>query len=57
MKGGAPLAEREFGAWRKPGPICLRCGEDLPPTVRAVCGVRTPCPTCGHPYPLGDCSD
>ena len=37
-----------------PDPRCLRCGAPVPD--RPGCRAR-PCPNCGHPYPLGDCSD
>jgi len=33
---------------------CLQCGA---PVNDIVCGRKTPCPVCGFPYPLGDCSD
>ncbi len=33
---------------------CLQCNEPVP---NAVCGRKSPCPSCGFPYPLGDCSD
>lgn len=33
---------------------CLQCGA---PVRDAVCGRKNPCPVCGFPYPLGDCSD
>jgi hypothetical protein len=33
---------------------CVRCDALL---ALAVCGRRNPCPFCGFPYPLGDCSD
>lgn len=33
---------------------CLRCGYPVAPQA---CGVRVPCPNCGHMYPNGDCSD
>lgn len=38
-------------------PIELRClvCNSLVPGV--VCGRKSPCPSCGFPYPLGDCSD
>jgi hypothetical protein len=47
----------EFEAWRKREPICLQCGSTLPKGFIAACGLKTPCPVCHHPYPLGDCSD
>ncbi len=33
---------------------CLVCDTPVP---GAVCGRKQPCPGCGFPYPLGDCSD
>lgn len=33
---------------------CLICDTPVP---GAVCGRKEPCPSCGFPYPLGDCSD
>ena len=38
---------------------CLYCGAEVPGVREdeAVCGLRRPCKNCGHPYPLGDCSD
>lgn len=33
---------------------CLNCGA---PVGNIVCGRKMPCPGCGFPYPLGDCSD
>lgn len=33
---------------------CIQC--DLP-VPEAVCGRKNPCPSCGFPYPIGDCSD
>jgi hypothetical protein len=33
---------------------CVQCGERV---KDVVCGHRNPCPFCGFPYPVGDCSD
>lgn len=33
---------------------CLRCDAPVP---NLACGRKTPSPSCGFPYPLGDCSD
>jgi hypothetical protein len=33
---------------------CVRCDALL---SAVICGRRNPCPFCGFPYPLGDCSD
>jgi rubrerythrin len=33
---------------------CVQCGT---PVKDVVCGHRNPCPFCGFPYPVGDCSD
>jgi len=33
---------------------CLKCGA---PVRGKPWGCKNPCPTCGHVYPLGDCSD
>ena len=33
---------------------CLKCDAPVP---NIVCGRKQPCPVCGFPYPLGDCSD
>jgi hypothetical protein len=33
---------------------CVHCDARL---AAVVCGRRDPCPVCGFPYPLGDCSD
>lgn len=33
---------------------CIQCGTAVP---GAVCGRKSPCPSCGFPYPIGDCSD
>jgi hypothetical protein len=33
---------------------CIRCDTPVP---GALCGRKSPCPSCGYPYPLGDCSD
>jgi|GEM_PF-2074538 len=35
-------------------PCCIRCNAPMP---GAICGRKTPCASCGYPYPLGDCSD
>jgi len=35
----------------------LRCLQCDAPVANAVCGRKSPCPCCGFPYPLGDCSD
>lgn len=35
----------------------LRCLVCDTPVTDAVCGRKQPCPGCGYPYPLGDCSD
>lgn len=35
----------------------LRCLVCATPVPGAVCGRKQPCPGCGFPYPLGDCSD
>jgi NADH pyrophosphatase NudC (nudix superfamily) len=47
----------DFAAWESDKRICLKCGEDLPEGFVAACGLKNPCPNCGHMYPLGDCSD
>lgn len=33
---------------------CLVCDTPVP---NVVCGRKEACPSCGFPYPLGDCSD
>lgn len=33
---------------------CQVCDIAVP---AAVCGRKEPCPGCGFPYPVGDCSD
>ncbi|MFN7947900.1 MAG: hypothetical protein U0Z53_21300 [Blastocatellia bacterium] len=33
---------------------CIRCNA---PVEGVICGRKSPCPSCGFPYPLGDCSD
>jgi hypothetical protein len=33
---------------------CMICHLPVP---GALCGRKSPCPGCGYPYPLGDCSD
>jgi len=33
---------------------CVQCGARV---KDVVCGHRNPCPFCGFPYPVGDCSD
>ena len=33
---------------------CVQCDALL---SVVICGRRNPCPFCGFPYPLGDCSD
>jgi SpoIID/LytB domain protein len=33
---------------------CVQCGVRV---KDEVCGRRNPCPFCGYPYPVGDCSD
>jgi uncharacterized protein with PIN domain len=33
---------------------CVQCDT---PVKDVVCGRRNPCPFCGFPYPVGDCSD
>jgi rubrerythrin len=33
---------------------CVQCGARV---KDEVCGRRNPCPFCGYPYPVGDCSD
>jgi hypothetical protein len=33
---------------------CVQCGVRV---KDVVCGHRNPCPFCGYPYPIGDCSD
>jgi hypothetical protein len=35
----------------------LRCVQCDNPVKDVVCGHRNPCPFCGFPYPVGDCSD
>jgi hypothetical protein len=35
-------------------PRCLQCDAPVP---NVACGRKSPCPYCGFPYPLGDCSD
>jgi len=35
----------------------LRCVQCDAPVTDEVCGRRNPCPFCGFPYPVGDCSD
>jgi hypothetical protein len=50
-----PLSD--FSAWESDERICLKCGGALPEGFVAACGIKTPCPRCGHMYPLGDCSD
>ncbi|MBL8186864.1 MAG: hypothetical protein JNK38_02585 [Acidobacteria bacterium] len=35
----------------------LRCIQCDAPVPGAVCGRKSPCPSCGFPYPIGDCSD
>jgi hypothetical protein len=35
----------------------MRCVSCDAPVPNATCGRREPCPSCGFPYPLGDCSD
>lgn len=35
----------------------LRCQFCQTPAPGALCGRKSPCPGCGYPYPLGDCSD
>jgi hypothetical protein len=35
----------------------LRCVQCEAPVKDVVCGHRNPCPFCGFPYPVGDCSD
>jgi hypothetical protein len=34
---------------------CLRCGQQAADRPRGCKGGK--CSNCGHPYPLGDCSD
>jgi len=35
----------------------LRCVQCDARVKDVVCGHRNPCPFCGFPYPVGDCSD
>ena len=35
----------------------MRCVQCDTPVKDVVCGHRNPCPFCGFPYPVGDCSD
>lgn len=35
----------------------LRCIQCNAPVPGAVCGRKSPCSSCGFPYPIGDCSD
>ena len=35
----------------------LRCVQCDALVKDVVCGHRNPCPFCGFPYPVGDCSD
>ena len=35
----------------------LRCVQCNAPVPDVVCGRKSYCPSCGIPYPLGDCSD
>jgi hypothetical protein len=35
-------------------PRCIQCDALVP---GGICGRKHPCPACGYPYPLGDCSD
>lgn len=43
---GEALTRREMN--------CVQCDS---PVYNAVCGRKSPCPVCGFPYPIGDCSD
>jgi len=38
-------------------PTEMRCVQCDSPVYNIVCGRKSPCPTCGFPYPIGDCSD
>ncbi len=35
----------------------LRCVQCDAVVHHVVCGRKSPCPACGFPYPIGDCSD
>lgn len=35
----------------------MRCVQCDSPVYNVVCGRKSPCPVCGFPYPIGDCSD
>ena len=35
----------------------LRCVQCDARVSDVLCGHRNPCPFCGFPYPIGDCSD
>lgn len=39
------------------GRLKLQCISCNGPVEGAICGRKSPCPSCGFPYPLGDCSD
>lgn len=50
----AASAELDPYATGKLIPRCLQCDA---PVEGKICGRKSPCPSCGFPYPLGDCSD
>jgi hypothetical protein len=52
----APIIESRSGGITMPANV-LRCQCCDAPVPGAVCGKKSPCPSCGYPYPIGDCSD
>jgi hypothetical protein len=52
----AAIIESRSGGISIPADI-LRCQSCDAPVPGAVCGRKSPCPSCGYPYPIGDCSD
>ncbi|MGE0129685.1 MAG: SpoIID/LytB domain-containing protein [Blastocatellales bacterium] len=60
MEAGASLSSQDQSRFHSTEELVveeLRCVQCDARVKDAVCGHRNPCPFCGFPYPIGDCSD
>jgi hypothetical protein len=55
--GASDKANSHYADPYATGKLILCCISCNAPVEGAVCGRKAPCPSCGFPYPLGDCSD
>jgi hypothetical protein len=55
--GTAASARRQADDPYATAEFTLRCIQCNAPVPGALCVRKTPCASCGYPYPLGDCSD